>query len=134
MHIRLRSNKDLPDGIDQILRTFNIESVSFPDNLDFSIYKDQVVDLYFNIIPLPINAVTGFTFQFFSDINNKRESERYQLELGMIFNNDGSLRFINDQSFSNDEKYIPTKFKGNKIKNHTFEIYKEKDSKVKKIR
>lgn len=133
--IRMRSNTDTNNGLVQLLRTENMEVVSFPEVIDYSIIRDQVIDCYLQFVPLPINSDITLSIQFISDdiLSEVRKNE-YRLSLVMLFNNDGTLRYINDESLSNKENYIPTSFETVKKKRHFYKVPKNRNENVKVIK
>lgn len=115
IHFFLRARQDISTGCNLSIDVGSMELINQPEKMNFAIFKDQLIERSFKVIPRPIRNGHGITCQILCVPAQKLGYEYSQMiTCSFIFNNDSTLRYVNYEDHNYDYDHVE------KVKNTLF--------------
>lgn len=113
VHFRLKANEDISGQCKITFSVQNMDVISRPENLNFSILKGQHLDFEFGIVPQAVSDLHKIGLAVSKnccDLESK-VSNHQNIVCIPVFSEDGSLRYINDRKMGGiRDKHLPKNF------------------------
>ncbi len=107
IHFFLKARRDISTGCDLSIDVGSMELITQPEKTNFPIFKDQLIERSFKVIPRPIRNGHGITCQISCVPAQKLGHEYSQMiTCSFIFNNDGTLRYVNYEDHNYDYGHV----------------------------
>jgi hypothetical protein len=107
IHFFLKARQDILTGCDLSIDVGSMELLNQPDKMNFPIFKDQLVECTFKVIPRPIRNGHGITFHISCEPEMGKMCKYSQIiECSFIYNNDSTLRYVNYEDGNYDYGHV----------------------------
>lgn len=107
----LTARESLPDGFDFNFSAMHMRIISLPDRADFSIATDETVELVIEVAPAAVRDVQEISMKCNPDFRGERGGNKNSIQrCSAVFNEDGSLRYVNQGLGNIDKSLLPQSF------------------------